>query len=151
MGCFWEPDDFFSKEPGVLRTTVGYSGGTKESPTYEDLGDHTETTEIEFDPNQTSYEVLLKNFFKHHDPTQENSTQYRSVIFTHDDEQKRQAEATLAKAQAKTNKKILTTIEPARTFYKAEEYHQKYLQKKRQSMWFNEQALGVSYASSILI
>ncbi len=130
MGCFWGPDEYFSKVPGVIRTTVGYSGGVKANPTYKDLGDHTETVEIEFDPAVITYRRLLDHFFEQHDATYKAKTQYKSVIFTHGDEQEIEAKARLGEEEAK-GFNIVTEITPALKFYKAEEYHQKYLEKNR--------------------
>ena len=130
MGCFWGPDEFFSKVPGVVRTTVGYSGGVKANPTYHDLGDHTETTEIEFDPAIVSYEQLLRHFWDQHDATYKAKTQYKSVIFTHSDAQLAAAEKSKAEEEAK-GFHIVTEIKPAMKFYNAEDYHQKYLDKNR--------------------
>ncbi|MBI2109249.1 MAG: peptide-methionine (S)-S-oxide reductase MsrA [Parcubacteria group bacterium] len=131
LGCFWGPDDFFSTLKGVTETIVGYSGGTTENPNYEDLGDHTETIEISFDDTVISYEELLKHFWKLHDPTEEHKTQYKSIIFYHDDAQKNSAEKSKKYQENKLGKKIVTEIRPAVHFYKAEEYHQKYLQKNK--------------------
>lgn len=131
MGCFWGPDDFFSKVPGVLNVTAGYSGGIKANPTYKDLGDHTEVIRIEYDPALISYERLLSHFWEQHDATyQKVKEQYKSIIFTHSDEQMRQALASKEEQESK-GLKILTEIRPAMQFTKAEEYHQKYLQKNR--------------------
>jgi len=129
MGCFWGPDDFFSKLKGAIETTVGYSGGDKIDPNYHDLGDHTETIKIEFDPNIVSYKQLLGYFFKKHDPGFETKTQYRSVIFYINDEQKKEAQEALINYNKKYGKKALTKIEKLKKFYRAEEYHQKYFQK----------------------
>ncbi len=131
LGCFWGPDDYFSKLKGVVRTTVGYSGGTKENPTYADLGDHTESIEIVFDDAVISYDALLGDFWAHHDATQEHKTQYASIIFYHSDEQKAAAEASMRKQEQKTSAHLYTEIRPAGHFYKAEEYHQKYLLKNK--------------------
>jgi len=129
LGCFWHPDIYFSKIPGVIRTTVGYAGGMKENPTYENLGDHTETVEIIFDPAKISYQELLEHFWNQHDPMILQKTQYKSIIFNHDKGQQEHAETSLLKQQQSTHKKIFTEIKPATIFYKAEEYHQKYLEK----------------------
>lgn len=131
LGCFWGPDEFFSKIPGVLKTTVGYTGGKKENPNYEDLGDHTESLQIEFDPSILSYDRLLGLFWREHDPTYKAKTQYKSAIFTHDKEQYSHAIRSLEEQQKFSKAPIVTEIHPAETFYKAEEYHQKFLQKNR--------------------
>jgi len=109
----------------VLRTRVGYAGGTKPSPTYYSLGDHTETVELDYDPEVTSYSELLAMFWKNHDPGANCSRQYMSAIFYHDEEQKRLAEET--KAEMERAKRIKTQILPMGRFYNAEGYHQKYL------------------------
>jgi len=131
MNCFWGPQDFFSNLSGVVNTTVGYSGGTKENPTYTDLGNHTETLEIEFSPEETSFETLLQHFFKEHNPTFEKKTQYKSAIFYHDEQQQKLAEEYRQKYEEETGDAPLTEIVPASTFYPAEEYHQHYLKKAR--------------------
>jgi methionine-S-sulfoxide reductase len=129
MGCFWEPDFYFSHLKGVLKVTVGYSGGAKENPTYHDLGDHIETVKIEFDANIITYQELLKHFFEKHDPTFKQKTQYRSVVFYFNDKQKELAEQEIANYQEKNNVKVSTSLEKATKFYKAEDYHQKYYEK----------------------
>lgn len=141
MGCFWGPQVLFKKVSGVTKTTVGYAGGRKENPTYEEVCSgttgHAESIEIEFDPNVVTYESLLEIFFEHHDPTTPNrqgpdvGEQYRSVIFYHDDSQK---DAALEfKDRLERNKRyqrpIVTEIVPAGVFYPAEEYHQNYAEK----------------------
>ncbi|MBI4130681.1 peptide-methionine (S)-S-oxide reductase MsrA [Candidatus Roizmanbacteria bacterium] len=131
LGCFWGPDEYFSKLPGVTKTTAGYAGGEKKNPTYTDLGDHTETVEIEYNPEKISYDELLHHFWNQHNPTYEAKRQYRSVIFYSDDEQKKQAENSMKKVHEKLDHPIVTSVEPMREFYKAEEYHQKYLAKNR--------------------
>ncbi|MDH7517528.1 MAG: peptide-methionine (S)-S-oxide reductase MsrA [Candidatus Thermoplasmatota archaeon] len=141
-GCFWGVEEAFRKIKGVEKTTVGYMGGTLKNPTYEDVctdkTGHAEVVQIEFDPKKVSYEELLEIFWSIHDPTQLNrqgpdfGTQYRSVIFCHNERQKKIAEASkdkLAKSK-KYSKPIVTEITQAGEFYKAEEYHQRYLQKK---------------------
>lgn len=129
LGCFWGPDDHFSKLKGVSKTRVGYAGGKKKNPSYHNLGDHTETVEITFDPKIISFEELLKHFWKQHDPTVQEVTQYKSVIFYQNEEQKKLAEKSKQEAEKKLGRKIVTEIIKAGTFYQAEEYHQKYLQK----------------------
>ena len=140
-GCFWCVEDIFRTTPGVKSTTVGYGGGNTKNPTYEqvctDMTGHAELVQVEFDPSVLSYEKLLDVFWGSHDPTQLNrqgpdiGTQYRSVIFFHDSEQ--QKIATQSKesldASGKLGKKIVTQIQPAPEFYRAEEYHQKYYVK----------------------
>jgi peptide-methionine (S)-S-oxide reductase len=112
---------------GVIRTTVGYAGGSTPGPTYRRIGDHTETLEIEFDPAVVSYEELLDVFWQAHDPLRPAwSRQYRSAIFCHDDEQCRLAEASRDRARERRGREIHTAIEPVGPFTRAEDYHQKY-------------------------
>ena len=122
---------------GVIRTRVGYSGGTSKDPTYTRMGDHAETIEIDFDPAKISYEQVLDYFFRLHDPTTRNrqgndiGTQYRSAIFYVNDEQKEVAERATKQADesGEWNNPVTTEITPATAFYSAEDYHQDYLQK----------------------
>lgn len=139
-GCFWGVEHIFRHEvPGVLEAVSGYSGGKVENPTYkqvcyDDTG-HAEVVQVTFDPAKTSYDKIVDAFFRLHDPTQVNrqgpdiGDQYRSVIFYHSESQKQIAERVKAERQKKHTKPIATTIEPAKTFYKAEEYHQRYYDK----------------------
>jgi len=142
-GCFWHVQEEFDKVKGVVNTTVGYSGGNVKNPTYErvcsaDTG-HAETILIEYDPSKVSYEKLLDVFWGLHDPTTPNrqgadiGEQYRSVIFYNSDEQKAAAIASKKKLEAshKYKNPIVTQIVPTADFYKAEEYHQKYMEKKK--------------------
>ena len=139
-GCFWHVESMFQHTKGVTKTTVGYMGGTKEHPTYEDVCSHTtghaEVVQLEYDPKQITYDELLNVFWELHDPTQVNrqgsdvGTQYRSVIFYHNETQKKQAELSKEKQQHRHRfKKIETEITPASTFWKAENYHQHYFEK----------------------
>ncbi len=142
-GCFWGVEETFRKLKGVVSTNVGYAGGKKENPTYEDVctdeTDHAEVVEVEFDPSQISYEQLLDVFWSNHNPTTLNrqgpdvGTQYRSVIFYHAAEQKAAAEKSKMKKAARFTRPIVTQIEPAPKFWRAEEYHQRYLEKRGQS------------------
>jgi peptide-methionine (S)-S-oxide reductase len=139
-GCFWGVEARFAEEPGVVQTAVGYSGGQLPNPSYHDVctdeTGHAEVVELNFDPQQVSYEHLVRLFFQLHDPTQLNrqgpdfGTQYRSVIFFHSPEQKATAERVKEEMQKVIRGKIVTLIEPAQTFYRAEDYHQKYLEKR---------------------
>jgi len=129
LGCFWGPEDYFSKLKGVAKTRVGYAGGTKKNPSYYDLGDHTETIEITFDPKIISFEELLNHFWKEHDPTEQHVTQYKSAIFYQNKEQFVLAEKSKKEIEKKLGREVATDIEKAAIFYPAEEYHQKYLQK----------------------
>jgi len=113
--------------PGVVRTRVGYAGGTKENPTYRDLGDHAETIQIDYDPTVVSYEELLDVFWSSHSPTaRAPSRQYISIIFYHNDEQRRLAMETRDREAARVGGEIYTEIVPASEFTLAEAYHQKY-------------------------
>jgi methionine-S-sulfoxide reductase len=110
-----------------VRTRVGYAGGEKENPTYRSLGNHTETIQIEYDPDRVSYAELLDIFWHSHDPAQRPySQQYKSIIFYHDEEQKRLALETREREADRRGKNIFTEIVPASRFYLAEDYHQKY-------------------------
>ena len=112
---------------GVVRTRVGYAGGTKASPTYRDMGDHSESIRIAFDPQKISYEELLDDFWKSHSPTARPlSAQYMSIIFYHDEEQRRLAEQSKRRQEAALGEPIHTAIVPATDFTAAEDYHQKY-------------------------
>ena len=138
-GCFWGVEDAFRHVPGVVATAPGYSGGHTVNPTYEDVCTHTtghaETVLVEYDPAKVSYDKLLTAFWMMHDPTQMNrqgpdiGDNYRSVVFTFDDEQARVAKASKEKEQPKHDKPIATSIEPMRVFYKAEAYHQQYSER----------------------
>jgi peptide-methionine (S)-S-oxide reductase len=142
-GCFWGVEETFRKLKGVTSTAVGYAGGTKENPTYEDVCSdetgHAEVVQVEFDPSQISYDDLLDVFWSNHNPTTLNrqgpdiGTQYRSVIFYHSPEQKTAAEKSKIDIGSRLNRPIVTQIEPARNFWRAEEYHQRYLEKRGQS------------------
>ncbi|HUO09966.1 MAG TPA: peptide-methionine (S)-S-oxide reductase MsrA [Phycisphaerae bacterium] len=136
-GCFWGMQELFRKQPGVLATRVGYSGGTIPNATYKNHGSHAEAIEILFDPTQTSFRKLLEFFFQIHDPTTPNrqgndkGPSYRSAIFYTTDEQKRIAEQTIAEINA-TNlwpAKVVTELTPASDFWQAEPAHQNYLQR----------------------
>jgi peptide methionine sulfoxide reductase msrA/msrB len=141
-GCFWGVQYYFDQVPGVIETEVGYIGGNKDNPTYEDVcykeTHHAEAVRITFDPKQVNYETLLKQFFRMHDPTQLNrqgpdvGDQYRSAIFYLDEDQKVLAEVVI-KALSK-DKTIVTRVEKADTFWPAEDYHQKYTEKTGRGM-----------------
>ena len=112
---------------GVIRTRVGYTGGTTKNPTYSFMGDHTETVQLDLDPSVASYETMVEAFFAAHSPTyRARKLQYMSAIFYHDAEQERIARAVMARVQAHTERTIVTEIIPASDFYLAEDYHQKY-------------------------
>ncbi len=141
-GCFWGVEETFRKVKGVTSTRVGYMGGTVENPTYRqvcsDTTGHTEVCEVTFDPEATSYGKMLEVFWKVHDPTQVNrqgpdvGKQYRSVIFYSSEEQKAAAEKSRKElaASGRYEKPVATAIEPAKAFWPAEDYHQRYFQKR---------------------
>ncbi len=141
-GCFWGVEAALARVPGVLETAVGYSNGKTENPTYKDVctdtTGHAEVVQVTFDPEKLSYEQLLDVFWKVHDPTQVNrqgpdfGKQYRSAIFTHSPEQEAAAKKskTALDASKEFSKPVATEITPAGTFWKAEDYHQKYLEKR---------------------
>jgi methionine-S-sulfoxide reductase len=136
-GCFWGVQYYFDQVPGVVKSTVGYSGGQTENPTYEDVCSHTtghaEAVLLEFEPDKVSFKELCKHFFRMHDPTQLNrqgpdvGDNYRSAIFYLTDEQQKIAEEVLEDSKSKFNRPIVTQIERAGPFYQAENYHQKYV------------------------
>ena len=144
-GCFWGVEESFRQIPGVLDTAVGYLGGHTQNPTYQDVctdeTGHAEVVQVTYDPAKVSYEQLLNTFWESHDPTTLNrqgpdiGTQYRSAVFFHSPEQERLARASKERMQAsgKFRRPIVTEITPASTFYRAEDYHQKYLAKRGMS------------------
>ena len=141
-GCFWGVEARFAEIPGVIDTAAGYAGGDLEHPTYKDVcSDHTghaEVVDVTFDPSRVSFDTLLDAFFAMHDPTQVNrqgpdwGSQYRSVIFANSDDQLWQARAKIAELNATGayRKPIATQVMPACAFWKAEEFHQRYLEKR---------------------
>ncbi|MDP3178037.1 MAG: bifunctional methionine sulfoxide reductase B/A protein [Spirochaetaceae bacterium] len=140
-GCFWGTEEYFRRLSGVLSTQVGYSGGATANPSYRDVCSgntgHAEALKVVFDPVTTSFETLLRHFFRMHDPTQEDrqgpdvGTQYRSVVFVQDEAQRRVAESLIASLEKskRYSRPIVTQVEKAMPFYPAEDYHQDYLQK----------------------
>jgi len=145
-GCFWGVEANFAALHGVTATAVGYEGGSLDRPTYKDVctdkTGHAEVVELDFDNEKINYEKLLDAFFSLHDPTTLNrqgpdwGTQYRSAIFVHSPEQEQQAKAKIEQLSASGRyapKRIVTKVEPAQTFWRAEEYHQKYLEKRGQT------------------
>jgi peptide-methionine (S)-S-oxide reductase len=142
-GCFWGVEAAFRQIEGVTRTRVGYTGGTLENQTDGDGCSHTtghaEVVEVTYDPERVSYDELLEVFWRKHDPTQLNrqgwdiGDQYRSVVFFHDEEQQEAAARSKAREQSNWSAPIVTQIEPAETFYEAEDYHQQYLEKRGRS------------------
>jgi peptide-methionine (S)-S-oxide reductase len=141
-GCFWGVEEEFRKIHGVRETAVGYSGGSLQNPTYKDVCSdrtgHAEVVEVDYDPEQVPYERLLDVFWGAHNPTQLNrqgpdvGTQYRSVIFFHTPEQEAAARSSRERLEksGRFSRPIVTAIEPAQTFWRAEDYHQRYLEKR---------------------
>jgi peptide-methionine (S)-S-oxide reductase len=138
-GCFWGVEYFFAEVPGVIDAVSGYEGGQGDNPSYRQvctgMTNHAEVVEVTFDPAKVSYAALVDLFFKMHDPTTMNrqgpdvGTQYRSAIFVHSPEQERIAREEIEKAKPRFSRPIVTSIEPAQTFWKAEDYHQDYFVK----------------------
>lgn len=136
-GCFWGMEELIRKEPGVVNTTVGYTGGDNTDPTYENHPGHAEAVEIEYDPSKTSYKNLLDFFFRVHDPTTLNrqgndvGTSYRSTVFYGNDEERTEAEKfiQIVNDSGRWENPVVTTLEPLTAFHPAEDYHQDYLQK----------------------
>ncbi|HVX58879.1 MAG TPA: peptide-methionine (S)-S-oxide reductase MsrA [Candidatus Saccharimonadales bacterium] len=144
-GCFWGVQYYFDQVPGVVGTVVGYIGGHVDHPSYEQVCAHTtghaEAVSIDFDPTKVSYETLLKQFFRMHDPTQLNrqgpdiGDNYRSAIFYLDNDQKKEAEALIDQLnKSEFDGKIATTLEKAGKFWPAEDYHQKFTERTGQGM-----------------
>ena len=141
MGCFWKPEEQFKNIKGILETEVGYTGGYKSKVTYEEVCQgntgHAEVVKLSFDENILSFEKILELFFKLHDPTQKDmqfpdvGTQYRSEIFYETDEQKKEAEKILNEKNKELNGKIQTNISKVKNYCRAEEYHQKYIEKSK--------------------
>ena len=142
-GCFWQVEAEFRNTSGVTGTRVGYVGGSTERPTYEevcrDRSGHAEVVEVQFDPEQVAYEDLVEKFWDLHDPTQLNrqgpdrGSQYRSAIFVHSPEQEKTALASRERAQERIGRRrrpVVTEVTPASTFWEAEDYHQRYLEKR---------------------
>lgn len=141
-GCFWGVEAAFRKTPGVTATTVGYTGGKTENPTYEqvcsDTTGHAEAVLVEYDPAAVSYEELMEVFWRIHDPTTPNrqgpdvGSQYRSAVFFHSPEQEAAAKASMERLEqsGRHGNPVVTEIVPAAAFYRAEEYHQQYLEKR---------------------
>ena len=140
LGCFWGPEIKFSNLDGVIKTEVGYSGGNSSQTSYKEVctgeTNHAEVVKLDFDPEIISYEKIIKYFFEFHDPTTLNSqgpdfgTQYRSEIFYLNDKQKIMAEKILNEENKKLSGKVVTKISAVKNYCPAEEYHQKYLEKR---------------------
>jgi peptide-methionine (S)-S-oxide reductase len=142
-GCFWQVEAEFQKLDGVISTEVGYEGGDVDNPTYEQVCSgttgHVEVCQVSFDPSRVSYEELVSRYLEIHDPTQVNRQgpdvgyQYRSVIFADSDEQADIARRVIEGAQPHCSEPIVTAVEPAKPFWRAEEYHQCYLSKRQET------------------
>jgi len=132
MSWFWFPEAIFGAARGVVRTKVGYAGGSKLTPNYRNMGDHTETVEVQYDPQTTNFKQLLDIFWNNHDPTSKCSRQYMSAIFFHDEDQRELAEK--SKLIFNTNAPVTTRILQADKFYDAEMYHQKYLLQRHSAL-----------------
>ena len=136
-GCFWGLEELFREQPGVINTEVGYTGGDNENPNYENHPNHAEAMEIEYDEEKTSFKNLLDFFFRVHDPTTLNQqgndkgTSYRSAIFFQDEIEEKEAEdfIKIVNDSKRWENPVVTTLEPFSKFWKAEDYHQDYLQK----------------------
>ena len=141
LGCFWKPEDNFKKKSGIMETEVGYAGGENPNVTYEQVcggkTGHAEVVRLTFDEKLITYEKILDLFFKMHDPTQKDmqypdvGTQYRSEIFYETDQQKQEASKILNEFNKKFDGKIQTNISKIKNYCKAEEYHQKYIEKNK--------------------
>ena len=141
LGCFWKPEENFKNKPGIIETEVGYAGGQKLNVTYKEVCNgstgHAEVVKLTFDENIISFKKILDLFFKMHDPTQKDmqypdvGTQYRSEIFYENNEQKEEAESALGELNKTLDGKIETKISKIYNYCKAEEYHQKYIEKNR--------------------
>ena len=141
LGCFWGPEIKFSKINGIIKTEVGYCGGNSPTPTYKEVctgnTNHAEVVKLDFDPNVISYEEIVNYFFDFHDPTTLNSqgpdfgTQYRSEIFYLNNSQKEIAEKLIKKNNEQMNSRVVTKLSLAKNYCTAEEYHQKFMEKRR--------------------
>lgn len=141
LGCFWGPDGSFGALEGVIRTRVGYAGGTTEDPTYKIIGDHTETIEIDYDPDQISYRELLEIFFNSHNAyAKAYSKQYASLILYRNEEQRQAAMEVIAELEAESGRTIATEVKELDKFYLAEDYHQKF--RLQQQVAFREHYLS---------
>ncbi|GAA3405738.1 peptide-methionine (S)-S-oxide reductase MsrA [Paenibacillus hodogayensis] len=133
MGCFWSPDALFGRQPGVVRTRVGYTGGTALNPTYRRLGDHSETVELDYDPDRLTLEQLLSLFWNNHNPININDykgRQYQSLVLYRDEAQRAVVATVLREREQQGKGRPATEIAPFHTFYPAEDRHQKYYLKR---------------------
>jgi len=151
-GCFWQVEVAFREVDGVIDTEVGYEGGHVDNPTYEQVCSgatgHVEVCQVTYDPSKVDFETLVEKYFEIHDPTQLNRQgpdvgyQYRSVVFAHSDEQAEIARRVIERTQERFRNPIVTEVEEAKPFWRAEEYHQCYLEKRRTTGGLLGQLLG---------
>jgi peptide-methionine (S)-S-oxide reductase len=145
LGCFWGPDALFGAMEGVVRTCVGYAGGTTLDPTYENIGDHIETVRVEYDPETLTYADLLDAFWAAHDPTRAPfKRQYQTALFPRTDAQAEQAQASMAAAAEQLEDSLATEVIDDATFYRAEAYHQKHKLRRHPELF---EALRAVYPS----
>jgi peptide-methionine (S)-S-oxide reductase len=159
-GCFWGVEYVFRRVPGVLEAVSGYSGGITPNPTYEEVCSHTtghaEVVQVTFDPDRVTFEQLLEVFWAMHDPTQVDrqgpdiGDQYRSVVFTHTEDQGTTAEKSKERAQERFNKPIATRIQPLQAFYPAEGYHQEYYEKNGKEPYCHVVPVGTLEALGLI-
>lgn len=158
LGCFWGPDSRFGALDGVVRTCVGYAGGTTDTPTYEDIGDHIETVRLAYDPDQITYTDLLDHFWAYHDPTRAPfKRQYQPALFPYTDEQAEEARASKADVADRLDDPISTDLILNPSFTRAEAYHQKYKLRHHtvllhpfRAMYSEEQAFTDSPAAALV-
>ncbi|CAK9296177.1 unnamed protein product [Gordionus sp. m RMFG-2023] len=156
MGCFWGPDSLFGSIKGIMRTKVGYTGGSEpDLPTYKSIGDYIESIELYYDPSKITYLDLLQVFWNNHDSTDKSSyRQYISAIHFHDKEQEQQARDSMKKMEETKSNSIQTLLMPYKTFYDAENYHQKYILRKYkiflESLCLNDDEIKNTYAACVL-
>ncbi|MFB6230989.1 MAG: peptide-methionine (S)-S-oxide reductase MsrA [Salinibacter sp.] len=158
LGCFWRPDALFGALDGVVRTCVGYAGGTTPDPTYDDIGDHIETVRVEYDPERIAYDDLLDHFWAAHDPTRAPfKRQYQPALFPYTDEQARRARETRETVAARHDEGIATELIETPPFYRAEAYHQKHKLRRHeplaevfQSVYPDEKAFTDSPAAALV-
>jgi peptide-methionine (S)-S-oxide reductase len=158
LGCFWGPDALFGALDGVVRTCVGYAGGTTPDPTYADIGDHIEAVRIEYDPEQIDYGTLLDHFWAAHDPTRAPfKRQYQSALFPRTDAQVEQARASMNETAERLDASLATEVVEDAPFYRAEAYHQKHILRRRDTLlqalrprYPNETAFADAPAAALL-
>lgn len=158
LGCFWRPDALFGAVEGVIRTCVGYAGGTTANPTYDALDDHIETVQVEYDPDQIDYTALLEHFWSAHDPTRAPfKRQYQSALLLRTEAQMKEARVSMAAVADRLDAPLTTEVIPDATFYRAEAYHQKHnlrryspLMKAFRAFYPGDEALADSPAAALV-